>query len=193
MEKTIKLYSFSELSQKVQEKLIKEEYEKSADDINDMVYTDFKEQTAEKLGSDLNVYYSLSCCQGDGVYFEGEICLDKLLANFSERFNRNELRLLKKCKDSIRVKVGHKSRYYFNSLSDIDLEIGQYSYSKDYNYIDNLEFSIEDKILKILEDFGKELENQGYNEFSEIDEFSRMTLEESENVYTENGIDSDYL
>jgi hypothetical protein len=163
--KTINLYTFSELPETVQEKLIKAEYDSSIDVLNDQVSEYFNEKAKERFGPDLKVYYSLGHCQGDGVAFEGEIILDTLLSNYKDSFNRNELRLLNKCKDCISISVKNELRYYHYNSFRVDLGIGQYSYSRDYKYIDELQKSIEKKILTILQNISQDLKRSGYEDF----------------------------
>jgi hypothetical protein len=191
--KTINLYTFSELLETVQEKLIKAEYDNSSDLINDQVSEYFNEKAKERFGPDLKVYYSLGHCQGDGVAFEGEVNLDTLLSNYIDSFNRNELRLLNKCKDCISVNVTHSGRYYHKNSFDFDLGIGQYSHSRDYKYIDELQKSIEKKILLILQNVSQDLERSGYEDFSQVDEFSKDILVNSDDLYTITGVREDLI
>lgn len=93
--KTINLYTFSELSKEVQEKLVKEECKNSLYLINNIVAEYFDEKIKERFGPDLKCYYSLNNCQGDGVAFDGSICIDTLLSNYSDKFDRKELRFFK--------------------------------------------------------------------------------------------------
>jgi hypothetical protein len=189
--KTINLYTFSELPETVQEKLIKAEYDNSIDILNDGVSEYFNEKAKERFGPDLKVYYSLGHCQGDGVAFEGEVSLDTLLSDsgdYRDSFNRNELRLLNKCKDCISINVTHSGRYYHENSFDVDLGIGQYSYSRDYKYIDELQKSIEKKILKILQNISHDLEKSGYEDFSQVDGYSKDVLLNSDDLYTITGV-----
>jgi hypothetical protein len=194
--KTINLYTFSELPETVQEKLIKSEHDNSSDLINDQVSEYFNEKAQERFGPDLKVYYSLGHCQGDGVAFEGEINLDTLLSDSSDyrdSFNRNELRLLNKCKDCISINVTHRGRYYHENSFDVDLGIGQYSYSRDYKYIDELQKSIEKKILTILQNISQDLKRSGYEDFSQVDEFSKDVLLSSDDLFTITGVREDLI
>jgi len=189
--KTINLYTFLELSQEVQEKLIKAEYDNSIYALNDQVSEYFNEKAKERFGPDLKVYYSLGHCQGDGVAFEGGISLDTLLndsSDYKDTFNRNELRLLNKCKDCISINVKNELRYYHYNSFRVDLEIGQYSYSREYKYIDELQKSIEKKILEILQNISQDLERSGYEDFSQVDEFSKDVLVNSDDLYTITGV-----
>jgi len=191
--KTINLYTFSELPETVQEKLIKAEYDSSIDVLNDQVSEYFNEKAKERFGPDLKVYYSLGHCQGDGVAFEGEIILDTLLSNYKDSFNRNELRLLNKCKDCISISVKNELRYYHYNSFRVDLGIGQYSYSRDYKYIDELQKSIEKKILTILQNISHDLEKSGYEDFSQVDEFSKDVLLSSDDMFTITGVREDLI
>lgn len=191
--KIINLYTFSELPENIKEKLIKDEYEGTIDMLNDVVSDDFREQVNEFFGSDLKVYYSLNYSQGDGVAFEGKVDLELFLKNYKEKFNRSELRLLNKCKDSITIKVSHHGRYYHEKSFDVALEINQYSYSRDYKYVDDLKTDIEDTILGILQDFSLKLKGEGYRQFDSGDEYSREKLEEEDYLYTITGIREDML
>jgi hypothetical protein len=194
--KTINLYTFSELPETVQEKLIKAEYDSSIDVLNDQVSEYFNEKAQERFGPDLKVYYSLGHCQGDGVAFEGEISLDTLLSDssdYKDSFNRDELRLLNKCKDCISINVKNELRYYHYNSFRVDLVIGQYSYSRDYKYIDELQKSIEKKILTILQNISHDLEKSGYEDFSQVDEFSKDVLVNSDDLFTITGVSEDLI
>lgn len=67
--KTVKVYGFNELSSEVQKKVI-DRYRDSYVDIEDAMNLEFINYVGYL---DLKLNYSLSCCQGDGVSFSGEV------------------------------------------------------------------------------------------------------------------------
>ena len=98
--KTINLYNFNELSDKAKEKAIKDWYETEDYPMLDEDLTEFVKDllSAAKVEfSDINVLYSLSCCQGDGLCFTGTI--------------KN---------NGITAKLSHSARYYYANSVDID-------------------------------------------------------------------------
>lgn len=67
--RTVNVYEFDELSSEVQKKVI-DRYRDSYVDIEDAMSLEFINYVGYL---DLKLSYSLSCCQGDGVSFSGEV------------------------------------------------------------------------------------------------------------------------
>ena len=93
--RTVKVYGFNELSSEVQKEVI-DRYRDAYVDIEDAMNTEFINYVGDL---DFTLSYSLSCCQGDGVSFSGEVTGKEevnVLANlvYSGKVPRKILRLI---------------------------------------------------------------------------------------------------
>jgi len=156
-----KVYQFSELSKAAQQKAI-EWYKGFLNEDPDILFgfEDYCSERAKEVGFyDINVQYSLSYCQGDGLSFSGKIDLQKLIPEIVPGIKKSALNaIINNCSYKL---TGNNGRYCFASKSDIDLWLDNYT-NKDKPNIQK----VVDKILAGLEDIYidlcKELEKTGY-------------------------------
>jgi len=180
-----KVFEFSELDKKVQEKVIEKWYEKE-----DYLFleSDLKENLKcnEKniFEDDFKLQYSLSYCQGDGLSITGDIDKEKILNLLSEE-------LKERFKDKIyRISsTGNKGHYCYHSNQDIvyDLDLCD---EDDY---DEFHTVFEGEVLPIIQNIYGELCNtlkdDGYSILEyrmSIEEFSEFS-DSNDYEYFENG------
>lgn len=191
------VYTFNELNKETQNKLI-ESYKKN--EFNMEIHNDnFHQDTIEYLksefvNSDLEIYYSLSYCQGDGLYITGNLNLLDMLEKIKEQFNNKELKTLKHYineSDGF-VKLHNNNWYYDFHYEDNAAELRfalldniSYRYSNiNYELIQKFSFSAS----QFLYDLSKELEKQGYKDIYEIDDEEAIEWYECNDfMFLENG------
>lgn len=167
------VFTYGELTEYAKNNAIENFKNKLKDDyiINDfyMFSEDTKIEIENLNFEDVELYYSLNFCQGDGLMFEGCIKLSKLLEN--EYFVKNKLtekeinkikRILKVT--DINITVKHNNSMYFHSnTANIDF---YFDYANSWNY-EKTETFINDIIENSFEEYYKELcrefEEKGYN------------------------------
>jgi len=155
--KTVKttIYKFSELSKEVKEKVIEKHYEHEdypflSDGLTESCKALLDEHKIKY--NDLEVMYSLSYCQGDGLCFTG---------NFSWK--------------KYRVKIIHSERYYYAESVDITVM------NKEGEEIDNEDIFNKFKsiYLKICRELKKEgyaeidyrMNNEEFSELADVNEW----------------------
>lgn len=155
--KTVKVYSFSELSNNAQEKAINNYYENEE-------YFYLSEDLNEELNQidsyfyDTKIYYSLNYCQGDGLCILGDFDFDKWIKdkyNFKQSVNDTVYNLV------YSVKSKSNRRYCFASKSDIIVETDPYL--DKYPNLEDLINSIINDIREYYMDICKKLELYGYS------------------------------
>lgn len=184
-----KVYKFSELKTKEARQKAIDWYKKTLDDDPEILFgfEDYCSERAKEAGfNDIKVQYSLSCCQGDGLSFSGEIDLKRVIPEILPGIKKSVLNaLVNNCSYTLK---GNDGRYCFASKSDIDLWLDNYT-SNDKPNIQKLI----DKILPALENrymtLCKELESEGYKwiESAYEDENIIENIEANEYEFTADG------
>lgn len=158
----INSYSFNELSEAAKNKAIEQHYENEdyfflSEDLNEYL-KELLKQYGYKY-SDINLNYSLSNCQGDGVNFTGELEIN--------------------CPNKITVKIQKNNFRYQHELTTT-----LFFYDELGNFINEID-EIKNDYLQIC----KKVEKYGYSileyrmSFDEFNEFSEVNFIE----YFENG------
>lgn len=143
--KTINLYEYSELAPKAKEKALKNWNDNNFDDNELLVYLDNEIESLLKKHkitpiADIKgysskyakIYYSLACCQGDGVMFEGV-------------FNW----------ETWTVKIKHEGHYYHSNSKSIEMHKEIDGQEIEPSDAEEAEFeAIYQSICKELEKFG---------------------------------------
>ena len=159
--KTYNIYNFDELSEEIQEQLVKKEIEILTENYCDYyLKEDMEEEAKELIGKAFGdkaiykkIYYSLSYCQGDGAMIEFDL----------KYYNKN-------------VKIRHNGGHYchensFGILEEYGEELTESQYKQ-----------LHEKIYNI----NKQLTKYGY-EFIEEDRTERAKEELSNCEFYENG------
>lgn len=180
-----KLYHFEELSPEVRQKVIDKHYENEdypllTEDLKDYL----KECDTLGIFSNIELYYSLSYCQGDGLSFVADIDFKKFL---KENYSLKES-VLNAILSNISVVFQNKyrSRYTYATKEDIYFEIDNIkANSRLFKLIVNIEKELNDyyyNICRRLEKYGYSILEYRMTE-EEFKEFSNDNLYE----YYENG------
>ena len=177
-------YKFDKLSKASQDKAI-ENYKRdfSGEDANRQA-DDFERNANEELKSEgygnLEVLYSLSHSQGDGVAFEGKVSADEVMDKNPEMKKKYKSLYGK----GIYFDVKNSGHYtHFNSFS---VENNEYMDSgKNFKLSDELA----DDIRKDLQEKSKELEKKGYQYVDSAydDDVIKENIKANEYTYDENG------
>lgn len=187
------LYNFYELDEDVRKKLIDDletQYINWAfEEFLYEVYTRLKEDLGFEE-SDVNITYSLSYSQGDGLSFSCDNFLtDKVLSLIDTKLDKNEKRMWHKMLKELSFKIystGNTYRYSYASKHDID----NYAYSE----LTEKQERLLDKVTDICRDIYMnecgELENKGYDCYNVdvdivIDELCSQEYYENGEVYYE--------
>ena len=88
--KTVKIYNYSELSEKAKEKVKQMVLEWKVED-SDIFTEDCKERLMSLFpNSNLKVEYSLNYCQGDGLNIYGDLNIEDILKHLNFEDNKKE-------------------------------------------------------------------------------------------------------
>lgn len=178
-----KVYQFSELSKSAQETA--KEWWKDMLNEDSYILDGFSEYCTERAKEegfeDIELQYSLSYSQGDGLSFSGKLDTNKFLSeNIRPLFT-------KVLSNNLTVEInGNTGRYCYASTSDIDMYL---EYGKEYaniqNIIDELKGILENKYITLC----KELEKTGYKwiESRYEDENVIADIEANEYYFTKDG------
>jgi hypothetical protein len=195
---TIDTYSFEELSPEVQKKVLENESAKYEIDC-DFITEWFTDVLLEQHGIDeVQVNWSLSCCQGDGVAFYGKPSLDKM----AEKDEEIKL-VLDQIRDidpdcSLYLTITSNSNHYchWNTMDieiedDIDLNLSD----TEVGTIEHLILFLKAKIDKKVKNISKELEKLGYEDIENqhSDESIQDFIEANEFRFTKDGKRNVYL
>lgn len=212
MTKTYKTYQFSDLKGKARQRAIewyRDEYAEYLFDQDDchMLTETFQNDLESHycLGSGFEVYWQLSCCQGDGVAFTGQVDLTSLRAHdpvLDGLFKRAMVELdLVGCDEfqddlnNIGAKVsddGHH-HHHWNTMS---VEVERYSFTKspdeefDGNRIvEQLCSDIGTYLDEFVKTISREMEKSGYAdiEYHSSDEYIAERMDELDYEFTRCG------
>jgi hypothetical protein len=159
-----KIYTFDELSDEAKQVAI-EDLRNSKEIHLDWFIDDAKEQIDEAgFYDDVELQYSLSYCQGDGLSFSCNRIEERvLLSFFAEILGEGKEKTAKVIMDNCSfVNTGNDGHYCYASKRDIDYTFE--SYKNDYKNINQVVAKVLEKIENLYVDLCKDLENQGYKE-----------------------------
>ena len=175
------VYEFDDLSKDVQESVIERYKDKLAyllnEDLEDIMYRELNNYV-DNL--DFELRYSLNCCQGDGVSFDGSvegkeelITLASLV--YGNKIPKNILQLIKW--DIIyKVDFARDSYRYVHKYTVIPTIIENYRMDKDYCHI-----------LKAIDEFENAI-NEWY--LQTCDTMEKFGYDTKENLYSDDNIKS---
>jgi len=182
-----KVYQFKELSDEAKEKAI-EDFRKKQWEFGE--YLHFfgeycQEQAKERGFNDIELQYSLSWSQGDGLSFK---CENFDIEKFVNKHVPKEKKMLKRALiDYLFVKItGNTGHYCYASKSDIDLYMDASTETPNIDkYVETLRIHLEDEYLSLC----KELEKSGYDEieYQDSDKAIIETIEANEYEFEEDG------
>lgn len=188
---TIKIFKFEELSKEAQRKAIEQHKEWKNQDywMLDLWHDCIKEELKEKGWHDVELQYSLSCCQGDGLSFSGVLDIKYFLDNiYSKNLSNYKKWAINEYIYTVHSE-GNKGHYCYASKSDIDY-IENYQDGIQRNRIDNLWQDILEEIKEYYYSLCKEYEKQGYNEidYQLSDECIIRDIQANEYEFLKNGV-----
>ena len=165
------IYTFEELSEKVQQKVIEKNRLINIDEAGYWymcIFLNWQDRLAEKGFSDAKIWFSGFCSQGDGACFDADVNLDVFLAD-------NKFRHLRKVKDMIFVSI-KKNSYAFH-----------YSHEKTRYvdcYIDGPATGATARLDALVEKLAETIESERYSLSCEIyrdleDSYDSMTSDEA--------------
>lgn len=185
-----KVYKFEELVVDAQQNAI-EEFQQNQEIHLDFFNDDAKGQI-EQAGfyDNVELQYSLSYCQGDGLSFScNRVEESVLLSFFAEILGKDKEKTAKIIIENCSFEnTGNKgSHYCYASTNDITFEFDDYSGTR--NNIHEVVSQVEKKLAVKYFDLCKELENQGYKdiEYQRSEENVREILIENEYEFLANG------
>jgi len=166
--KTYTVYKFDELSMDAKE-TVRNDYVSGLSALSDIFTEGCVENLVELFPhSDLDVQYSLSSCQGDGLNIYGAIRLDEILSKIRNEFTENELNFLDKIiQNNNTFNLKQNERYCYCLCNQTDFSDELYDF---------LEVEDDPEELRILAKFSeksgdfltsvcKEMEKNGYEFF----------------------------
>lgn len=193
-EATIKVYKFDELSEAVQNKLIKKyknEYE--FDELEELMYDKLHTLISDEVAENLEMQYSLSSCQGDGVSLTGEFnrgdCWDLLQEVYKGIIPHDVERLLnKEVIYSINI-VRDNNRYCHKYTCSVEVTDNYNAVLEEYPHIAKTFMRIERDVTNWYYNLCAELESFGYDYIYSVydDKCIREVLSDSEIEYFEDG------
>ena len=182
----IKLYSFNELSETAKNNAI-EKWRNDSEIFLDFFNDDCVNLASEKGFKDIELQYSLSYCQGDGLSFSAQ-SYDNLENLFLQVLGKGKEKTAKIISESCNLKIkSNNGHYCYASKSDVDIYL---DYS--INDSENIE-NVVNQVLELLQDeyleLCSEMEKNGYNEieYQLSDEAISETLQVNDYDFTEEG------
>ena len=154
---------------------------------------DFKTQLAESGFEETEVYWSLSCCQGDGVAFYGRVLKESLKEK--DRQARALITALEAAGDDLYIEItGGGGHYHHSNSMTIEIEFENEFDDEDLParlkiarpaMRENLEEYLNERVKEI----SRELEKSGYAEieYHYNEETIRDNLTEREHLYEKDG------
>jgi len=187
---------FDELNQKAQEFAVSEEQnggERFDWDDAQFLTEDFKEQLRTRGFSDVEVYWSLGYCQGDGVAFYGRVWAQDLKERDEQA--KTLIESLEKAGDDISIEITGASGHYhhWNSMT---VEVEFDSELEDDELPSRLKIArpvwrdeFEECLSEKVKEISRELEKSGYAEieYKSDEETIKNDLLEREHLYEKDG------
>jgi hypothetical protein len=159
-----KVYKFDELVVDAQQNAIEEYRDKREIDLD--LFNDDAVEQIEKAGfyGDIELQYSLSYCQGDGLSFScNGINESLLLSFFAEILGEGKEKTAQAIIDNCSfINKGNNGYHCFASKSDIDYTLE--SYRNIYENIEIVVSTVREKIENLYMNLCKDLEKQGYED-----------------------------
>jgi hypothetical protein len=157
--KKINIYKFEELEKEVQEKVIEKYFNDIGCDDNNNLFQEFAKEIIEQVGfKDVEVNYSLSYCQGDGICFDFKmdiIEVMEMLENIKKKvYKEKGYKRLETLVDKLsEVISGIKTIDINNNISIYTNKnsCGYYYSRKNTRYIDFESNNISDKLFDYIE------------------------------------------
>ncbi|MDQ3748828.1 MAG: hypothetical protein M3367_07430 [Acidobacteriota bacterium] len=191
-----KLRFFLELSTEAQEFAVSEERNSSDRfdwDDAEFLTEDFKTQLAELGFEEMEVYWSLGYCQGDGVAFYGRVHLESLKEK--DRRAKKLIAALEAAGDELYIEITGANGHYhhWNSMS---VEIEFENETDDEDLLARLKIArpvlrenLEEYLAEKVKDISRELEKSGYAEIEYCynEDAIRNELQEREHLYEKDG------
>lgn len=187
---------FDELSEEAQEFAVSEEQnsgERFGWDDARFLTEDFKEQLAERGFENVEVYWSLDYCQGDGVAFYGRVWTQDLKSKDEQA--KSLIERLEKAGDDICIEITGANNHYhhWNSMT---VEIEFDSELDDDDLPSRLKIArpiwreqFEEYLSEKVKEISRELERSGYAEieYQTSEETIRSDLLERGHLYDKDG------
>lgn len=203
---TIMTYEIDELSDEAKEKALAWARKDLSFDDNDAdmlteAMIEGPMADAGVVGPELQ--WSLSCCQGDGVAFYGDVDIEKLKEKHPDVKTRlDELQKFDIVCVDIKIICTNYSYNHYNSMGvDIDhesiqlendfdsTEAWQEAYRKVEDRVDTIVVELGKYILKVCQELSKKLEKMGYTEIESrsIDSYLIESIKVNEYHFTKEG------
>ena len=190
--KTIKIYNYSELSEKAKEKVKQMFLEWKVEDSD--IFTEDCEENLKSLflNSNLKVEYSLNYCQGDGFNIYGDLNIEDILEYIDFKDDEKE-KIKNICVDSDYIVLHHNTRGYSYSVKfSEDAENIINNLNLDYDILSENNYKLLkhfiEKSLDYMGKLDKNFENDGYNFFYETNEEEvKESCENNGYEFTEDG------
>ena len=204
-EVTIQVFKFSELSKEAKTRAIEDARQDEGfawdnDSDGECLTEGFIEFLKEKgFNDDVQVYYSLSNCQGDGVDFTGSIDVTKLAAiddDVKAALEKAEA-IFKTADygadatDYLDITVSHSGRYHhWNSMR---VEVSEYGprglLDEEEEAFDECVKTIRENVEELIKGWSRTLEKQGYEaiDYAYSDEHLVEEIEAREYKFTSDG------
>lgn len=198
-----KVYKYSELGEAAKEK-VKEWY--LDDDTRPQMLTEsFKESLSVHFpDSNLNVQWSLSSCQGDGVNIYGTVNIDNLFtfltdenSGYKDRLTDDEICRLREIDSicGIEIDLPVNSHYCYSMANYLEFAEDTYENVKDYcdadydiNGAEVLLKKFESVVKNVFKQMSSDFERDGYRYLYEIDdEEVQESCEANEWMFLEDG------
>lgn len=187
---------FDELSEKAQEFAVSEEQaggERFDWDDARVLTEDFKEQLAERGFENVEVYWSLGYCQGDGVAFYGRVWTQDLKEKDFEA--KTLIERLERAGDDIAIEItGANGHYHHWNSMTVEVEFD--SELDDDDLPARLKIArpvwrgeLEEYLSEKVKEISRELEKSGYAEieYRTSEETIKADLSEREHLYAKDG------
>jgi hypothetical protein len=159
-QETINIYKFSELSEESKQKAIDKWYETEdypflTEDLTELIIAN-----ENFCFDDIQLQYSLSCCQGDGLSFSGKLDIEKFLRfHFSKKLKDSQIKIMSDLLYFVKS-TGNTGHYCYAHKNQIEYEYNDY---KSYPHLEKL---FETEILPEIQDYYmricKDAEKEGY-------------------------------
>ena len=190
--KTVKIYNYSELSEKAKEKVKQMFLDRKPE--YSYIFTEDCEEDLKSLfpNSNLKIEYSLNYCQGDGFNIYGDLDIEDILEYLDFKDDEKE-KIKNICVDSDYIVLRRNtSRYSYSVKFSEDAEDVINNLNSDYDNLSEnnrklLKHFIE-KSLNYTEKLDKYFEKAGYNFFYETNEEEvKEGCEDNGYEFTEDG------
>lgn len=191
LEKTVKIYPFSELSEEVQNKLIEEYRNDGGDPFASEDVSDYFKEELNGLGyTDAKVYWSLGYCQGDGMAFECHLSCSEIKTLRDRLFSvgHRVRRVLRgQVLDCLSVDIKHEGHYYHWNSMRVEIDNCDYNYETPAQ--EECIVMLREAIAEDCKDTSHRLEKKGYEilEGYDSDEYIKETLGNSDTKYMVDG------